>query len=427
MSDDMWRPATRSTRRVRSRRAGCFDDDEFGGPLFDETRSSRTRRRSQRRRPTRRQLSFGATTPARCPHWTEPADRRDAADRRRDPARGLERRARRVVVVHHRVAGVAGTTCRRTPPASIRSTRPASSPGTTMSTAKPPTIRTPPPCTKRSRARAASRPDHDRHRSVRHPRRPDPPGRRGRDRRPAPAGRAGATADVGRPGRSRSARRPSLPASCWRRCSSSLSMWRPAGAGRFVIVLLASAAIEYFDKVTEKGYRPAVDRRHRRPASPRRSPPTGSASRRVAAGDRVRVHGRRDRVHRRPQRRGRPDAEHGDHHARRRLDRPARFVRRADPAVLDQRPAATPGAPAVGTDTLFLLAIGVVANDIGALLRRLGRRAHAAAAPGSARTRRSRACSAARCCTIVAMVDRRHRRVERHVERARRPARCWPS
>jgi len=36
------------------------------------------------------------------------------------------------------------------------------------------------------------------------------------------------------------------------------SMWRPAAAVAFVVVVLGLAAIEYFSKVTEKGYRPAV-------------------------------------------------------------------------------------------------------------------------------------------------------------------------
>ena len=35
-------------------------------------------------------------------------------------------------------------------------------------------------------------------------------------------------------------------------------MWRPAAAVAFITVLLGLAAIEYFSKVTEKGYRPAV-------------------------------------------------------------------------------------------------------------------------------------------------------------------------
>ncbi len=38
----------------------------------------------------------------------------------------------------------------------------------------------------------------------------------------------------------------------------ALVMWRPAGAVAFVTVALGLAAVEYFTKVTEKGYRPAV-------------------------------------------------------------------------------------------------------------------------------------------------------------------------
>ncbi len=38
----------------------------------------------------------------------------------------------------------------------------------------------------------------------------------------------------------------------------ALTMWRPAGAVAFITVALGLAAIEYFSKVTEKGYRPAV-------------------------------------------------------------------------------------------------------------------------------------------------------------------------
>ncbi|NND74016.1 MAG: phosphatidate cytidylyltransferase [Ilumatobacter sp.] len=38
----------------------------------------------------------------------------------------------------------------------------------------------------------------------------------------------------------------------------ALTMWRPAGAIAFVTVILGLASIEYFSKVTEKGYRPAV-------------------------------------------------------------------------------------------------------------------------------------------------------------------------
>jgi phosphatidate cytidylyltransferase len=38
----------------------------------------------------------------------------------------------------------------------------------------------------------------------------------------------------------------------------ALAMWRPVGAIAFITVILGLASIEYFSKVTEKGYRPAV-------------------------------------------------------------------------------------------------------------------------------------------------------------------------
>ena len=137
---------------------------------------------------------------------------------------------------------------------------------------------------------------------------------------------------------------------------------------------MALAGFEYFGKVTEKGYRPAVA-----PglaacvAAPLVAYWVGEAALPLviafafiagaigfigAAGRRVR-----------------PAAEHGGHDDGRGLDRPPRLVRRADPCVVATSAAATN----IGTDTLFLIALGVVVNDIGALLRRLGRRPDAAA------------------------------------------------
>ena len=124
-----------------------------------------------------------------------------------------------------------------------------------------------------------------------------------------------------------------------------LSMWRPAGAVAFVTILWAWR-------------RSSTSARSPRRGTARRSPPASRpASRaplaaywvgdeRAAARDRVRVHGRaRSASSARDCDRGRPDAEHGDHDARRRVDRPARFVRRADPALVDVRAPGTPSAP----------------------------------------------------------------------------------
>ena len=189
-----------------------------------------------------------------------------------------------------------------------------------------------------------------------------------------------------------------------------------------ITVILGLAAVEFYDRVTEKGYRPAVV-----PgiaacvAAPLAAYWIGDA--RASARDRVRVHGGVGQLHRRPQRRGGPDAERLDHHARHHLDRPARFVRGADPALLDD-PGAIAGRR--GTDTLFLLALGVVANDIGALFvgsaagrtplrpwispQQDGRGVHRRGADDDRGDGR-----------------RRHRRVERHVEVAEAPVRCWRS
>ena len=77
----------------------------------------------------------------------------------------------------------------------------------------------------------------------------------------------------------------------------------------------------------------------------------------------------------------------------------------------------------VGTDTLFLVALGVVANDIGALFVGSAARQDAAARAGSAPTRPSRASSAATLLTLLvpcsssALTD-----TQRHVEQHRRPA-----
>jgi phosphatidate cytidylyltransferase len=111
-------------------------------------------------------------------------------------------------------------------------------------------------------------------------------------------------------------------------------MWRPVAVLAFITVLFGLGAVEFYDKVGEKGYRPAVV-----PgiaacvAAPLAAYWLGPGD--APARDVVRVHRHRRRVHRRPQRRGRPAPERVDHDARRDLDRSDGLVRRPDPAVLD--------------------------------------------------------------------------------------------
>ncbi|MGB0113298.1 MAG: phosphatidate cytidylyltransferase [Ilumatobacteraceae bacterium] len=84
------------------------------------------------------------------------------------------------------------------------------------------------------------------------PRRPDPKRRGGAPQRPPSAGGTPPAAD----GRN-------LPVAVasgliLAALFLGLSMWRPAGALAFITVALGLAAIEYFTKVTDKGYRPAI-------------------------------------------------------------------------------------------------------------------------------------------------------------------------
>ena len=90
-----------------------------------------------------------------------------------------------------------------------------------------------------------------------------------------------------------------------------------------ICVVLAIAGCEYFGKVTEKGYRPAVA-----PGSPhasaRRSPPTGSASAALPLVIAFAfIAGAIGFIGARGVESG-PAAEHGRHDDGRRVDRPAR-------------------------------------------------------------------------------------------------------
>ena len=55
-------------------------------------------------------------------------------------------------------------------------------------------------------------------------------------------------------------------------------MFDPRAAAAVVVVILGLAAVEFYDKVTREGVSPGDLPGHRRPAWPRRSSPTGSAS-----------------------------------------------------------------------------------------------------------------------------------------------------
>ena len=84
------------------------------------------------------------------------------------------------------------------------------------------------------------------------PRRPDPKSRGSRPQRPPGSGRPSGPPD-----------RRNLPIAVasgvvLAAVFVALTMWRPAASLAFVTVLLGLGSIEYFSRVTEKGYRPAV-------------------------------------------------------------------------------------------------------------------------------------------------------------------------
>lgn len=83
----------------------------------------------------------------------------------------------------------------------------------------------------------------------------------GMPRRPAPQRRGGAPQrppSAGAPGAKRNLPVAVATGLLLAAVFIGLSMWRPAAVVAFVAVALGLAAIEYFSKVTEKGYRPAV-------------------------------------------------------------------------------------------------------------------------------------------------------------------------
>jgi hypothetical protein len=334
---------------VRSKRDGLVRRRRVRGPLFGATteqpgptRSTTTaaagadaaghpaqlRRRRLRRRCRTGPMPPTVTRVAPCPDRIEVRASRSGAQR-------PDRRPRRLVVVL-RVAGVERRRRRR----GCRPAIPKDPTGELSWHDAPP---------ERSSRRAGPVPEVGVGTTgsvrVRRPRSPTAPSRRGANplaSRSAPT-RRGCRDD---PNRSvaaarRSVRRapegpPRPPTAATCRCGRSglvlaavflaLSMWRPAGRG----VRHRGARPRrrrVLRKVTDKGYRPAVAAGCR---CLRCCAAGGVLGRRQCASDRdrVRVLRRRDRVHRRRLDRVRPDAEHGDHDARRRVDRRARSVRR---------------------------------------------------------------------------------------------------
>jgi len=252
MSDDMW----------RRRREHGDETDEFGGPLFpDEEPSNGTQRPAEGDDTGERRLSFGPNDTGQLPHWTEPPTgevprlepstvagaedededvdvwssfttespvwRDDVTDPSGEQRRGVDAEPTGQVYADDLSSPIAGPQTGEQPMA----TPPRREPGRiTIGTDPSGVQRRPPPGTTRRR------------------------GAQQRSGRPAgPARTASASMAAGR----------NLPAAVIAGVVLAAlfiiaTLWRPAAVLALITVILAIAAFEYFGKVTEKGYRPAV-------------------------------------------------------------------------------------------------------------------------------------------------------------------------
>ena len=229
-----------------------FDPNEFGGPLFGATTEQPVT--SIDDELTAERISFGADDSGSLPHWTDPPTgeipRIPVTDKPEGPTDDLD--------VWSSFSSDPG---------------PASSPGESEGPKDPTgelswhdsdsTVEEVPPARTTGRtAVVAAGPDEAARREPARitigtdpsgmPRRPDPKRRGGAPQRPPSAGATAAAPD----GRN-------LPVAVasglvLAAVFLALSMWRPAGVVAFVTVAIGLASIEYFARVADKGYRPVI-------------------------------------------------------------------------------------------------------------------------------------------------------------------------
>jgi len=261
--DDTGRDGERRRPGPLESEMDSFDDDEFGGPLFGATTEQPVTSFDDDRDMAGESIRMGDESGS-LPHWTDPptgeVPKIEAAEREptddldvwssfsSDPPKWEDRDPSGAVEVPKDPTGELSwhddpTTDEAAP----------ADPGRGADTGV--TVREPsgtheavPPAAPREPARITIGTD-----PSGMPRRPDPKRRSGSaPQRPPSAGATAPSAD----GRN-------LPVAVasglvLAAVFLALAMWRPAGAVAFVTVALGLASIEYFSKVTEKGYRPAV-------------------------------------------------------------------------------------------------------------------------------------------------------------------------
>ena len=271
MSDDTRRPDDNDDDVARRRRGpsesemDSFDDEEFGGPLFGATREQPATTFDDKA-DGGSALSFGKDDTDSLPHWTEPPTGDipaiPASDASDNPTDDLDVWSSFSSDAPAWKQGDEATddeapkdptgeltwhdhdpTAEEVAPASTGSAATDSAATDSAATTTQDAVAEAP----REPARITIGTD-----PSGMPRRPEPTRRGGSQQRPPSAGGTAPVAD----GRN-------LPVAVasgliLAAVFLALTMWRPAGAVAFVTVALGMAAIEYFSKVTEKGYRPAV-------------------------------------------------------------------------------------------------------------------------------------------------------------------------
>ena len=257
MSDDRRTSDDGSTGRSGSFESDMdsFDPEEFGGPLFGATTEQPITSIDDELAAER--ISFGTDDSGALPHWTDPPTgeipKIPVTDKPESPTDDLD--------VWSSFSSDSGSV-----PAEASPTEPEAPKDPTGelswhdddSTAE----EVPPARTTGRTAVVSTTPDVPARREPARitigtdpsgmPRRPDPKRRGGAPQRPPSAG-ATASAPDGR----------NLPVAVasglvLAAVFLALSMWRPAGVVAFVTVALGLAAVEYFARVTDKGYRPVI-------------------------------------------------------------------------------------------------------------------------------------------------------------------------
>jgi phosphatidate cytidylyltransferase len=228
-----------------------FDDDEFGGPLFGATTEQPAV--SFDDELASEPISLGGDVSGALPHWTDPptgeVPRIDAAQAPSDPTDDVD--------VWSSFAGSAAgaeavAEAPKDPTGELTwhddptvDDAVVAEPAGRSSGAVPVTETVEPARREPARITIGTDPSGM-------PRRPDPKRRGAAPQRPPSAGATAPAAD----GRNL----PIAVASGLALAAVflALAMWRPAGAMAFVTLALGLAAVEYFARVTDKGYRPVI-------------------------------------------------------------------------------------------------------------------------------------------------------------------------